>query len=73
MEPASLTQKDLGARVGVSRQALNALETGKHKPSLDLTFRLAAVFGCEAEDLFTNPTAREKRAERFPDRVSCWP
>jgi putative transcriptional regulator len=57
-EQASLTQKDLGVRVGVSRQAINALETGKHSPSLDLAFRLASVFGCEVEALFTNPYRR---------------
>lgn len=50
-----LTQKELGDRVGVSRQAINALETGKHAPSLDLAFRLAAVFGVTVEELFENP------------------
>ncbi|MEE6272999.1 helix-turn-helix transcriptional regulator [Georgenia wangjunii] len=47
------TQQDLAQRLGVSRQAVNAIETGKHDPSLPLAFRLAAVFGRPIEDLFT--------------------
>jgi putative transcriptional regulator len=39
----------------VSRQAVNALETGKHLPSLDLAFRLAALFEREVEAVFDNP------------------
>nr|WP_305888874.1 helix-turn-helix transcriptional regulator [Parvularcula maris] len=65
-EEKGLTQKDLGERVGVSRQAINALETGKHKPSLDLAYRLAAVFDCETEALFSNPYRGS--AEEEPNR-----
>lgn len=54
-ESAGLTQKALGDAVGVSRQAINALETGKHSPSLDLAYKLAVIFGCDVEALFTNP------------------
>ena len=54
-EDAGLSQKALGEKVGVSRQAINALETGKHSPSLDLAFRLAGVFGLPVEDVFVNP------------------
>ena len=54
-EDAGLSQKALGERVGVSRQAINALETGKHSPSLDLAFRLAGVFGLPVEGVFVNP------------------
>lgn len=49
------TQDELGKRVGVSRQAINALETEKHDPSLDLAYRLAGEFGLKVEDLFENP------------------
>jgi putative transcriptional regulator len=49
------SQADLGERVGVSRQAVNALETDKHDPSLDLAFRIAAVFGLTVEEVFENP------------------
>jgi putative transcriptional regulator len=51
------TQQDLGDRLGVSRQAVNALETEKHDPSLDLAYRIAAVFSRPVEDIFDNPHA----------------
>ena len=51
------TQQDLGERLGVSRQAVNALETEKHDPSLDLAYRIAAMFGRPVEDIFDNPHA----------------
>lgn len=49
------TQEDLGKRLGVSRQAVNALETEKHDPSLDLAYRIAALFGLTVEEVFENP------------------
>ena len=49
------TQEELGKRLGVSRQAVNALETEKHDPSLDLAYRIAAVFGRSVEEIFDNP------------------
>ncbi|MFN3574262.1 MAG: helix-turn-helix transcriptional regulator [Phenylobacterium sp.] len=49
------TQGQLGERLGVSRQAVNALETEKHDPSLDLAFRIAALFGRPVEEIFANP------------------
>ena len=49
------TQAELAERLGVSRQAVNALETEKHDPSLDLAYRLAALFGAAVEDIFDNP------------------
>ncbi|MEM7740208.1 MAG: helix-turn-helix transcriptional regulator [Pseudomonadota bacterium] len=55
-----LSQKALGERVGVSRQAINAIETGKHHPSLDLAYRLTAVFRCQVEDLFENPYIQDE-------------
>lgn len=48
------TQEDLGRRVGVSRQAVIALESGKHDPSLDLAYRIAAVLGLAVEEIFDN-------------------
>ena len=48
------SQADLGERIGVSRQAVNALETDKHSPSLDLAFRIAAVFELPVEAVFEN-------------------
>ncbi|WP_332766996.1 helix-turn-helix transcriptional regulator [Phenylobacterium sp.] len=49
------TQEDLGRRVGVSRQAVIALEGGKHDPSLDLAYRIAAAFALAVEEIFDNP------------------
>ncbi|MBQ0216563.1 helix-turn-helix transcriptional regulator [Alcaligenes faecalis] len=52
---ANWTQAELAERLGVSRQAVNALETGKHAPSLDLAFKISAVFGQTVEEIFENP------------------
>lgn len=46
------SQAELGERVGVSRQAINAVETGKHDPSLGLAFAIAEAFGVRIEDVF---------------------
>lgn len=51
------TQEQLGTLVGVSRYAINALETERHDPSLDLAFRIAAAFGLAVEEVFSNPHA----------------
>ncbi|HVI31963.1 helix-turn-helix transcriptional regulator [Phenylobacterium sp.] len=51
------TQEELGKRLGVSRQAVIALETDKHDPSLDLAYRIAALFGEPVEAIFENPHA----------------
>lgn len=47
-----LTQAALGDLVGVSRQAINAIETGKFEPSLGLAWRLARHFGQPIEQIF---------------------
>ncbi|PWF24826.1 helix-turn-helix transcriptional regulator [Corticimicrobacter populi] len=52
---ASWTQADVATRLGVSRQAVNALETGKHDPSLDLAFRISVLFERPVEEIFENP------------------
>jgi putative transcriptional regulator len=46
------SQGDLARRLGVSRQTVNAIETGKYDPSLPLAFRIARLFGRRIEDLF---------------------
>jgi putative transcriptional regulator len=46
------SQAELGGRIGVSRQAVNAIETGKHDPSLPLAFRLARLFELTIEEIF---------------------
>ncbi|EMR05362.1 anaerobic benzoate catabolism transcriptional regulator [Bhargavaea cecembensis DSE10] len=47
-----MTQDDLAEALGVSRQTIISLEKGRYNPSLELAFKLAAVFGCRIEDLF---------------------
>ena len=47
-----LSQAELGGRVGVSRQAINLVENGKHDPSLSLAFAIARVFGLAVETIF---------------------
>ncbi|MFT4937030.1 MAG: putative transcriptional regulator [Paraglaciecola sp.] len=46
------SQEELANRVGVSRQAVNALERGKHDPSLQLAFAISKVFKQSIEDIF---------------------
>lgn len=45
-------QSDLAAQLGISRQSVNAIETGKYDPSLPLAFRIADLFGMAIEDIF---------------------
>ena len=47
-----LSQAELGAAVGVSRQTINSIETGKYLPSLPLAIGLARYFGTTVEDVF---------------------
>ena len=51
-EGLGLTQKELGERVLVSRQAINAIETGKFDPSIWLAYDLAKLFSVSIETLF---------------------
>ncbi|KPF73058.1 MAG: helix-turn-helix transcriptional regulator [Blastomonas fulva] len=46
------SQAELGARLDVSRQAINAIETGKYDPSLPLAFRIARLFEMPIEEIF---------------------
>jgi len=46
------SQGELGGRLGVSRQTVNAIETGKYDPSLPLAFKLARLFERRIEDVF---------------------
>lgn len=51
-EAQGWSQAVLGERLEVSRQTVNALETGKYDPSLPLAFRIARLFACRIEDVF---------------------
>ena len=46
------SQQDLADRLAVSRQSVNAIETGKYDPSLPLAFRIADLFGLMIESIF---------------------
>jgi putative transcriptional regulator len=46
------SQADLAQRLDVSRQSVNAIETGKYDPSLPLAFRIARLFGQPIEAIF---------------------
>lgn len=46
------SQQDLADALGVSRQSVNAIETGRYDPSLPLAFRIADVFALAIEDIF---------------------
>jgi putative transcriptional regulator len=48
----SWSQQDLADRLGVSRQSVNAIETGRYDPSLPLAFGIADVFGLPIEAIF---------------------
>ncbi len=48
----SWSQQDLADRLEVSRQSVNAIETGKYDPSLPLAFRIADVFEMKIEEIF---------------------
>jgi putative transcriptional regulator len=48
-----MTQQQLAEQAGVSRQTIVAMEKGKYSPSLDLAFRIARVFQCPLEEVFS--------------------
>ena len=50
------SQADLADKLGVSRQTVNAVETGRYTPSLPLAFKIAAVFETTIEAIFTPDT-----------------
>ena len=47
-----LTQQELADRIGVTRQTVNAIELGKYSPSLEVAFRIAAVFKVPLDQVF---------------------
>ena len=50
------SQQDLAERLSVSRQSVNAIETGKYDPSLPLAFKIARLFSLPIESIFTDDT-----------------
>jgi len=63
------SQADLAVRLRVSRQTVNAIETGKYDPSLPLAFRIARLFNQPIEAIF-EPDAAESGDKRLPERTA---
>lgn len=56
------SQQDLAERLEVSRQSVNAIETGKYDPSLPLAFRIAELFERSIEEIFLSPSRASSQA-----------
>jgi putative transcriptional regulator len=56
------SQDALARKLEVSRQSVNAIETGKYDPSLPLAFRIAELFGLPIEEVFVSPSRRSSKA-----------
>ncbi|HEX6071690.1 MAG TPA: helix-turn-helix transcriptional regulator [Sphingomicrobium sp.] len=56
------SQQALAGRLAVSRQSVNAIETGKYDPSLPLAFRIAELFGLAIEEIFVPPSRHSSKA-----------
>ena len=57
------SQASLADHLGVSRQSVNAIETGKYDPSLPLAFALARLFDCTIEEIFDDEYVVQQAAE----------
>ena len=55
----NMTQEELAIEVQVSRQTINAIETGKFDPSLSLAFRISRLFGLAIEDIFHDDNQKQ--------------
>jgi putative transcriptional regulator len=51
----SMTQAELAALIGVTRQTVNAIEQQKYSPSLEVAFLIAHAFACPLEEVFAHP------------------
>lgn len=56
------SQSDLADKLEVSRQSVNAIETGRYDPSLPLAFRIAELFELSIEEIFVSPAQRSSKA-----------
>ena len=64
-ESLGLTQEQLGELVGVSRQAINAIETEKFEPSIWLAYDISKIFNCSIENVFLfEESIRKSRAQQ---------
>jgi putative transcriptional regulator len=58
----SWSQQELAEKLEVSRQSVNAIETGKYDPSLPLAFRIAELFCLPIEEIFLPPSRLSSKA-----------
>lgn len=64
-EALGLTQEQLGELAGVSRQAINSIETEKFEPSIWLAYDISKIFGCAIEEVFIfEESERKSRAQQ---------
>ena len=56
------SQSDLAEKLEVSRQSVNAIETGRYDPSLPLAFRIAELFALPIEEIFVSPSRQRSGA-----------
>jgi putative transcriptional regulator len=61
------SQGDLARRLEVSRQSVNAIETGKFDPSLPLAFKLARLFELRIEEIFSDEGSTESANQQLND------
>lgn len=63
-EQGEMTQQELGQRIGVTRQTVNAIELGKYSPSLEVAFLIAEVFGKPLDQVFRFESGPGKAGSR---------
>lgn len=64
-ETLGLTQEQLGELIGVSRQAINAIETEKFEPSIWLAYDISKAFNCAIEEVFIfEDSERKSRSQQ---------
>lgn len=59
-----MTQQELADEVGVTRQTIAAIESGKYAPTLELAFRIASLFETSLDEVFTYDAAKDKFKKR---------
>jgi len=57
-----MTQAELAARVGVTRQTIIAIEQGRYSPSLEMAFQIARAFAVQLDDVFLYPDEPEEQS-----------
>lgn len=66
-----MTQSDLARLIGISRQSIISLESGKYNPSLPLALQLAKIFDTAVEDIFDLIEEDASLAAINPDEITC--